>query len=80
MWFIENAGQYVCKIDAINTDGTCLTEYTAGLTGAPLSIAAGPDGNLYFGETGPVVGRITTAGVITEFPLAASKGSFPVIA
>ena len=76
IWFTDLVQN---RIDAINTDGSGLTEYTTGLTGTPLSITAGSDGNLYFGETTPVVGRITTAGVITEFPIVASEGSFPVI-
>lgn len=37
---------------------------------APASIVAGPDGNLWFGETfGERIGRITTSGSITEFPV-----------
>ena len=36
----------------------------------PWDIAAGPDGNLWFVEgTSNSVGRITTAGVVTEFPI-----------
>ena len=35
---------------------------------SPYGIAAGPDGNLWFGEPNSSrIGRITTAGVITEF-------------
>jgi virginiamycin B lyase len=41
----------------------------------PSSIAAGSDGALWFTEGSGKIGRITTAGVITEFPLAA--GSMP---
>jgi streptogramin lyase len=40
--------------------------------GEPLAITAGPDGNLWFTEIGHVgssIGRITTSGKITEFPL-----------
>jgi streptogramin lyase len=37
--------------------------------GAPSMIVAGPDGNLWFTETGGI-GRITTSGSVTEFPLA----------
>src|SRR5437764_9141592 len=41
------------------------------------SIAAGPDGNLWFTElAGNRIGRITPAGVVTEFPLPAA-GSAP---
>ena len=40
---------------------------TAG--SVPIGIAAGPDGNLWFTEdVGNRIGRITTAGVVTEFP------------
>ena len=36
----------------------------------PEGIAAGPDGNLWFAETnGNQIGRITTSGPITEFPI-----------
>jgi virginiamycin B lyase len=76
IWFADPAAQ---RIGAINTDCSGLTYYSTGLTGQPDSIVAGPDGNLYFGEFSPTVGRITTAGVITEFPLTASEGSFPVL-
>ena len=46
-----------------------------------LAITAGPDGNLWFTEIGPVgvgssIGRITTSGKITEFPLP-SANTFP---
>jgi len=37
----------------------------------PWAITAGPDGNLWFTESGvgSKIGRITTAGVLTEFPI-----------
>src|ERR1051326_3495867 len=39
----------------------------------PLGIGAGPDGNVWFCETGrSEIGRITPAGVITEFPTSLS--------
>jgi len=47
--------------------------------GEPLAITAGPDGNLWFTEIGRVgssIGRISTAGKITEFPLP-SANTFP---
>jgi virginiamycin B lyase len=78
IWFADPANS-TPRIGAINTDGTGLTYYSAGLTGEADSIVAGPDGNLYFGEFGGAVGRITTAGVITEFALPMSEGSFPVL-
>jgi hypothetical protein len=40
------------------------------LNGQPYGIATGPDGALWFTELlGKKIGRITTAGVIAEFPL-----------
>jgi virginiamycin B lyase len=36
---------------------------------APYLITAGPDGNLWFTESSCTIGRITTAGVITEFTI-----------
>ena len=45
-----------------------IVEYP-GLTGAPAGITAGPDGAVWFTEQGSpgAIGRITTAGAITEF-------------
>ena len=49
------------------------TEFST--SGNPAGIAVGPDGALWFTE-GLKIGRITTSGVIAEFPLlAGSKGS-----
>ena len=45
-----------------------VTEFSAGISGGATSIAAGPDGNLWFTE--PYIdriGRITPDGVVTEF-------------
>jgi streptogramin lyase len=53
-----------------------ITDFSAGITpgAGPSSITAGPDGNLWFTEcpilaglTAPGIGRITPAGVVTEF-------------
>jgi sugar lactone lactonase YvrE len=51
--------------------GQAVTEFpTPTANSGPLGIAAGPDGNLWFVESGvSQIGRITTAGVITEFPI-----------
>jgi virginiamycin B lyase len=76
IWFADAHNN---RIGAIKTDGTGLTYYATGLTGDPISIVGGPDGNLYFGETTAVVGRITPAGVITEYPFTQTLGSFPIL-
>ncbi len=42
----------------------------------PIGIAAGPDGALWFTESaGNKIGRITTAGSITEFPIPTTGGA-----
>jgi streptogramin lyase len=42
-----------------------------GAASAPHGIAAGPDGNVWFTESAaPKIGKITPAGVITDFPVA----------
>lgn len=51
---------------------------TLGGTCQPAGITAGPDGNLWFTEeAGNKIGRITTGGAITEFPIP-SPSSLPV--
>ena len=76
IWFCDPQNE---RISAMNTDGTGLAFYSVGLTGMPDTIVTAPDGNLYFGEFGGVIGSISTAGVITEYPLPISEGSFPVL-
>lgn len=45
-----------------------VTEYTLPNGGGPQLMVAGPDGNMWFSENlGDRVGRISTAGVLTEF-------------
>jgi virginiamycin B lyase len=53
------------------TPAGVLSTFTTGLTADPGDIAAGWDGALWFTEPeGNAIGRITTAGVITEYPAA----------
>jgi len=62
-----------CVLAAIGAQAGAIqtVEYRAGiaqgLTGRPVAITAGPDGNLWFTEHAGGVGRITPAGVVTEF-------------
>ena len=67
------------KIGRITTAGD-ITEFSLPNDASrPYGIAAGPDGNLWFTEgyyqqylaerSASRIGRITTAGVITEYPL-----------
>src|SRR5262245_46506079 len=58
-----------------------ITEFSAGLNpGAFMSgITPGPDGNLWFADSGPTpaIGRLTPDGVFTEFALP--PGSVPTV-
>ena len=56
--------------------GQQVNEFPIGSTGLALEIALGSDGNLWFTEMVGKIGRITPAGVITEFPIP-TAGSFP---
>jgi len=58
-----------------------ITELSAGLNagGAPIGIAPGPDGNLWFTDAGTTkaIGRITPGGEIKEFSAGLNAGSVP---
>jgi virginiamycin B lyase len=74
LWYATSLG-----IATMTTAGVFLVEHT--VPGTPLpgtrSIVAGPDGNLWFTLTGNgTVGRMTTAGAFTEFPVP-TAGAFP---
>jgi streptogramin lyase len=68
-------GRYSLPSDA-NPNGA-VTEFTAGISGIPGPMIAGPDGNLWFTEAAvhilmPQIGRVTPSGIITEFPIGSS--------
>jgi streptogramin lyase len=86
LWFTEaNA----CQIGRITTAGV-VTEfptpsaancvaYNAFYLYAPYVITVGPDGNLWFTEfLNSTVGRVTPAGVITEFSLPAWRNPYGI--
>src|SRR5262249_27412404 len=56
------------------------TEFsTPTSSSGPRNIVVGPDGALWFTEeTGNKIGRITTAGVITEYPIPSNNGAFGI--
>ena len=56
-----------------------MTEFPLPVAGSsPLGIAPGPDDNLWFvEENGRRLGRITPAGVVTEYPLTLAAGGAP---
>jgi streptogramin lyase len=80
MWFTasgdapHNAIGMVTPSGAIKEFGPPTTEPNM----APAEITAGPDGNLWFLDvTTPAIGRITPAGVITEFKSGLLSGAMP---
>jgi streptogramin lyase len=91
LWVTETASVTSGAIARITTSGN-ITQFTSGLSGAPANITAGSDGNLWFSETGffytlegvrtaytpPEIGRITTAGAITEFSTYTFGGAGPI--
>lgn len=68
-------GVLVCTF-AASSPAQVITEFPIPTPASDaLGITVGPDGNLWFTEQGASkIGRITTAGVITEFPLPAGTG------
>ena len=82
IWFSEfNAG----KIGRMTLDGKVTEFDLPGANRGPGDITAGADGNMWFVELngraddrvvdGNRVGRITLAGVVTEFPMPSNTGS-----
>ena len=55
--------------------GQQVNEFPIGSTGLALEIALGSDGNLWFTEMVGKIGRITPAGVITEFSIPTDGSS-----
>jgi len=74
LWICAAAGNKVIRATA--TDPPVFTEFPMPQSpGGPFYITSGPDGALWFTESlASRIGRITTAGVITEYPVEASAG------
>jgi len=72
LWFTDGFG----KIWRMTPDGTS-TAFAIGTPQAdPTSITAGPDGNLWFTDTGTnSIGKMTTTGVATEYPIGSPAPS-----
>jgi streptogramin lyase len=68
LWFTESNIQ-ANSIGRITTAGA-VTRYRIPTAGYPSGITDGPDGSLWFTEYPTRIGRITTSGVITEFPIS----------
>jgi streptogramin lyase len=77
LWFTEAAGR-IGRIDLMGN----LTEYAIPTSdGGPQGITVGPDGALWFTEQAVgQIGRITTSGAVTEFPLTMSAAPLMIAA
>src|ERR1035437_3148795 len=83
MWFTESA--WFSPLSSIGRADPAtfpavgsVTHFTTGLTALadPFGICVGPDNNLWFAERNiNAIGRITTGGVVTEFPIGAPSAT-----
>jgi virginiamycin B lyase len=83
LWFTECAVQQTGNCTANGTIGRitsagAITEFRIKTKNSdPAGITAGPDGNLWFTDSGTdQIGRLTPAGVVTQFAIP-TAGSFP---
>jgi len=76
LWFTGNG-----KIQRITTNGE-VTQFTLPSTSSDsYGIATGPDGALWFtASNNSRIGRLTTSGVLTEYPLTASSAPLGITA
>jgi streptogramin lyase len=79
IWFTENLGNKIGRI----TPAGVITEFPLSMPAAsPFMIVTGPDGALWFPQQDGaqlVLGRITTAGVISNHPTSAGSAAFMVV-
>jgi streptogramin lyase len=77
VWFTD---QFTGKVGHINTTGGQLTEYSLPAGSYPQGLTVGPYGNFWFVDqkkTGLfTIGKITTAGTITEYSGTVNAGVF----
>jgi streptogramin lyase len=72
LWFTETQGSATIVSLGTCTPGGKITEKVLPTVATSAAITVGPDGNLWFIEGGimqPYVARVTTVGVVTEFPV-----------
>ena len=73
LWFTDPTG----GIGRLTPSGAS-TCFALGYLANPTGIVAGPDGNLWF-KQGDDIGRITTAGTVTLFPIPTSSGFISLV-
>src|SRR5262249_25717322 len=70
IWFTEELNNGTYKIGVFSpSSNTVIAQYAIPNSGRAEAITAGRDGNLWFVDTTGKIGMITTAGVITEYPV-----------
>ena len=82
LWFTEcGATSSIGRIDPaqIGQQDPAVSHFPTPTPGScPIDITTGPGGDLWFTEFGGNIGRITTAGAITEFPVPGSPPLFGI--
>jgi virginiamycin B lyase len=74
LWLAASTAQSTAFVAKIAPDGNEITEFPLPHGQTPRGIVAGPDGAMWFTES-LGIGRMTTAGELTEFPLPNDNGS-----
>ena len=75
LWFTEQGAPSTGKIGVVTPLGVFTAEYpTVGNAQYPFAICSGPDGNLWFIGSSNSVSKITTAGVVTSYPIPSDGG------
>ena len=78
LWFTETAPG-VDKVGVMTTAGAMVAEHAMPAGSTPYGITAGPDGNLWIAENGIAdVGKMTTAGALSQYATAGSSSSITV--
>jgi len=75
LWFTDSIGDKIGHILASGAIVAFPVPIPAGSNGSPERIIAGPDGALWFTKNAASLGRITTAGTLTDFPIPSTADS-----
>jgi len=77
LWYTDSGTN---RIGRLTLDGK-ITEFGMGISPKSnlFSIAPGPDGALWFTEWAGRIGRITTQGIVTEYPLSPASHAYDIV-
>jgi len=82
LWFTDDWDNKIVRITPLgvmDSFGLGTPGFSQGSFNNVYGIAAGPDGALWYTHTAGRIGRITTGGIVSEFPLPTAAGSPQVI-